>query len=120
MSIQVSGAGTAEVNGEYKAKDAREIPRGFALVCEQNKWPTEGMWNKLSNLRTPWFEAENGSYIYYNTGDLCWWIDGPDGGGVYKAKVADGGKAGRPPASGYMLLPGAKQPFPAISVAADG
>jgi hypothetical protein len=28
---------------------------------------------------TPWWEADNDSYIYFNRGDGQWWLDGPDG-----------------------------------------
>ena len=44
------------------------------------------MWRKLSDGRRPWFESDNGSYIYWNRSDGCWWIDGPTGAGVYIQK----------------------------------
>ena len=30
-------------------------------------------------------DTSNDSYIYYNSSDKCWWVDGPDGLGAYKA-----------------------------------
>lgn len=92
--VTVMNAGMDAVNGEYEARDASVIPEMFAKVCEQNGWVTLDMWNKLSGANSGsafdskpiWFESPNKSYIYFNLADQHWWIDGPDGLGVYKAR----------------------------------
>merc|ERR1719436_3954 len=99
MSISVSGAGVDKVNAIYMAKDPRIIPMGFSLTCAAQKWDPESMWLQLSNQQSPWFEAENGSYMYWNKGDGKWWVDAPDGKGVYVA-VAPGTTP--PPVSGWQ------------------
>merc|ERR1711862_1075081 len=83
--------GIADIDGDYAMRDAAElIPEKFALVCDQNGWDTGEMWAKLSGAgsrqRILWYEASNKSYIYFNVMDGHWWIDGPDGLGVYKAR----------------------------------
>jgi len=72
-----------EVNGAYAIRAPNVIPAGFTATCEQMNWPHEEMWKKLSDGRRAWFESDNGSYIYWNKSDGCWWIDGPSGAGVY-------------------------------------
>merc|ERR1711988_1634054 len=90
--VTVMNAGEPAVNGIYEARSAHAaIPDKFALVCEQNGWDTKQMWKQLSgtgssNADILWFESPNQSYIYFNVADSHWWIDGPDGLGVYKAK----------------------------------
>eukprot|EP00747_Dinoflagellata_sp_TGD_P164019 gnl/TRDRNA2_/TRDRNA2_183389_c0_seq1.p1 gnl/TRDRNA2_/TRDRNA2_183389_c0~~gnl/TRDRNA2_/TRDRNA2_183389_c0_seq1.p1 ORF type:complete len:380 (+),score=60.59 gnl/TRDRNA2_/TRDRNA2_183389_c0_seq1:49-1188(+) len=91
FKVSVMGAGIEAVNGEYEVRDAAKIPEKFALVCQQNGWNTQDMWQKLAdpqNPRTVWFEAPNKSYIYFNAADGHWWLDGPDGLGVYKARAS--------------------------------
>eukprot|EP00930_Biecheleria_cincta_P056929 TRINITY_DN42948_c0_g1_i1.p1 TRINITY_DN42948_c0_g1~~TRINITY_DN42948_c0_g1_i1.p1 ORF type:complete len:370 (+),score=63.19 TRINITY_DN42948_c0_g1_i1:3-1112(+) len=88
--VTVMSAGVQAVNGEYGARDGSIVPEKFALVCEQNQWNTLEMWRKLSGAgssgeKVTWYEAPNKSYIYFNVADQHWWIDGPDGLGVYKA-----------------------------------
>ena len=43
-------------------------------------------WIKLNGGESgSWFKHEsNDSYVYFNALDGMWWIDGPDGLGVYK------------------------------------
>jgi hypothetical protein len=93
--VTVMNAAVAVVDGEYVPRSAHSsIPEKFALVCEQNGWDTKQMWQKLSGIDklssegrdVMWFEAPNKSYIYFNAADSHWWLDGPDGMGVYKAK----------------------------------
>jgi len=90
--ITVMNAGVAAVNGDYEARDLASIPEKFALVCEQNGWDTAGMWAKLAGAGGrgaaggQWFEAPNKSYIYFNVADGHWWMDGPDGLGVFKSR----------------------------------
>eukprot|EP00908_Phaeocystis_cordata_P022282 Transcript_4703.p2 GENE.Transcript_4703~~Transcript_4703.p2 ORF type:complete len:375 (+),score=95.91 Transcript_4703:114-1127(+) len=83
-TIVVSGAGDSRVDGEYAATSAATVPVGFGKVCEANGWDTRRMWAQLNGGAT-WFGAKNGAYIYWNQSDRSWWIDEPDGHGVYKA-----------------------------------
>lgn len=103
-AISVSGAGEESVNCDYTATSAATIPRGFIDVCLGSGWPMEKMWTKLNSGRT-WYRADNEAYIYWNTMDSCWWIDKPDGMGVYKAKAPHWA----PPQQGWTpLCPEAK------------
>lgn len=83
--ISVIGSGEPEVNLMYTKKSASHIPVGFAEVCKSQGWQVSSMWQDLNNGKD-WYGAENGAYIYFNERDLHWWIDKPDGGGVYIAK----------------------------------
>jgi len=90
--VRVLNAGFEEVNGEYSIREASEVPEAFAKVCQQNDWDSGTMWKKLNNGRT-WFlhervEDGNLSYIYYNSNDGKWWLDGPDGLGLYTAQAS--------------------------------
>lgn len=114
-TLSVDGSGTEAVNRVYLERDPRIIPLGFSLTCAENAWDSEEMWKQLSNQKTPWYEAENGSYIYWNKGDGQWWIDAPDGKGVYVAKAPDS----TPPAKGWVSLPGAPAPLPVVRVEAS-
>ena len=76
-----------QVNGEYGVRAPDVIPAGFTATCVKMSWPHEAMWKKLSDGRRPWFEHSNGSYIYWNRSDGCWWIDDPSGAGVYIQKA---------------------------------
>jgi hypothetical protein len=97
--IVVAGSGVAEVNGEYGAVSAAQVPRGFAAVCEKQRWSTSAMWAQL-NAGQPWYSAPNGAYIYYNAQDRHWWIDAPSGAGVFKARAP----AHAPPQLGWRPL----------------
>merc|ERR1712136_576308 len=84
-SILVSKAGFLPVNGMYHKQSHRDIPPSFKLVCENEGWSTTKIWQKL-NGNKDWYKHENNeSYIYFNENDQQWWIDGPDGLGVYKS-----------------------------------
>eukprot|EP00927_Polykrikos_kofoidii_P037537 TRINITY_DN3170_c0_g1_i1.p1 TRINITY_DN3170_c0_g1~~TRINITY_DN3170_c0_g1_i1.p1 ORF type:complete len:383 (-),score=40.50 TRINITY_DN3170_c0_g1_i1:408-1460(-) len=93
VGVTVTHAGVEAVNGFYEARDASRIPEKFALVCEQNRWDPKETWDNLSGsgVRSAqdspvvWYEAPNSAYIYFNAPEGQWWIDGPDGLGVYKA-----------------------------------
>lgn len=110
--LQVAGSGVDAVNQVYVEKNPKFIPVGFSLTCAEMKWDPEQMWQQLSNQKSPWYEAENGSYIYWNMNDGQWWIDAPDGRGVYVAKASPTSV----PAKGWQLLQGAKPPAPRVEV----
>lgn len=115
-SVTVRNSGMESVNGEYEERNPVDVPKGFGITCTQMGWDTQKMWLKLSNQQTPWFEAPNGSYIYWNQSDGKWWIDAPDGGGVYVALAP----ATRPPAAGWKALDASYNPAPAVAtLAAD-
>jgi len=92
----------AEINGDYFPKTPEEIPPAFSSVCQAQGWDTKQMWAKLNGLdlkSDTWFShVENDSYIYWNRNDGKWWIDGPDGNGVWIVK----GPSHAPPAHGWM------------------
>ena len=68
-------------------------------MCVQQGWQTQELWQKLGG-GLHWFKAANGAYIYWNASDKHWWIDKPDGNGVYKALAP----THAPPQVGWKLL----------------
>jgi hypothetical protein len=99
------------VNGDYFPKSAEVIPTGFTSVCDAQGWNTNDMWNKL-NGDSIWFahSSQNESYIYWNNGDQKWWIDGPDGNGVWIVP----GPSHAPPAHGWCSMTGSTQSAPMV------
>jgi len=104
--LTVNGAGFDPVNGIYHSQPHTSVPSKFDAVCRQQGWDTGEMWKKL-NGRRDWYKHEdNESYIYYNCSDNKWWIDGPDGLGVYitsPTPPAPSGMSG-PPENGWKLI----------------
>lgn len=109
--VEVADSGVPSVNQIYTQRDPAVIPVGFSLTCAEMKWDPEEMWQKLSDGQAPWYEAPNGAYIYWNQGDSQWWIDAPDGKGVYVAKVAPQEPL---PAEGWRALSPAYSPLPSV------
>lgn len=90
----------ADVSGEYSCvEQAEPAPPGFDNVCRQMGWNAASTWRKLNSGRR-WFRMPNGAYIYFNSSDRHWWIDAPDGRGVFKAP----GPEHAPPAGGWKVL----------------
>jgi hypothetical protein len=125
QGITVMNSGLPAVDGDYEPRSADEaIPEKFTLVCDQNGWNSKDMWKKLSGAGSGedilWFEAANKSYIYFNVADSHWWIDGPDGLGVYKAKGDRFSVPGYPKASGgafgWFPLSAENNPVPTLLV----
>jgi len=106
--VVVSGSGVESVNQRYQVADPSEMPVGFAQVCTSQGWPEQRTWQQLGGSR-PWYSADNGAYIYWNTADKSWWIDMPNGNGVYKAAAPEHA----PPQTGWQLL-GDVAPAPAL------
>ena len=105
VKISVMGSNNADVNGEYIPKDPADLPAGFDKVCKQQSWNTLQMWKQLNGQSSAdtWFaHTQNESYIYWNKSDKTWWIDGPDGLGVWIAK----GPSHAPPGRGWRLVNG--------------
>jgi hypothetical protein len=101
-------AQVARLNGSYEPRDALEgMPPGFAAVCRRERWNEQDTWQRLNGGAT-WYEAENGSYLYFNRADRRFWLDTPDGAGVYvTAAVAMGEQPPRrPPSVGWRILDG--------------
>jgi len=114
--LEVKGSGSEDVNQVYMERNPKVVPVGFSLTCAENSWDSEQMWLRLSNQKTPWYEAENGSYIYWNQGDSQWWIDAPDGKGVYVVRSSPDSL----PSSGWKALPGARSPVPTVKMGVKG
>eukprot|EP00435_Cladocopium_sp_Y103_P067315 s320_g29.t2 len=110
--LRVSNSGVASVNAIYIERDPKVIPVGFSLTCSEQRWDAEKMWLQLSDQKTAWYEAENGAYIYWNKGDGQWWIDAPDGKGVYITKAPPTAV----PQDGWRALPGASAPLPSVQL----
>lgn len=110
--LRVVASGVETVNQLYRERDPAVIPIGFSITCAENNWDPESMWEQLSNGKSPWFEGPNGAYIYFNRGDGQWWIDAPDGKGLYVAQSSDVA----PPAGGWVALPGATTPLPRLEL----
>ena len=112
LKVVVSKAGTACANGIYMQQSPSLIPTGFAKVCRKSRWNTEDMWAQLTNGRTPWYLKEDDGYIYYNVGDNKWWIDAPEGHGLYTSVALNDDPF--PPSGGYEGLGGADLPLPEV------
>mmetsp|Transcript_35197 Transcript_35197/g.70186 ORF Transcript_35197/g.70186 Transcript_35197/m.70186 type:complete len:120 (-) Transcript_35197:189-548(-) len=110
--LKITAAGVASVVGNFHQRDPHVIPRGFAKVCVEMGWDTQVSWEKLSDLRRPWFESPNGAYIYWNAADGQWWIDEPSGNGVYVALTSDL----LPPSVGWKALSSGKPPLPSLTL----
>lgn len=83
-----------------------------------SRWSTASTWSKL-NRGTLWWEHDNGSYIYLNNSDRKWWIDGPEGYGLYIAPEQAGSMLrdiALPPLQGWSLLSAAAYPAPILEV----
>ena len=103
QQIKVLGAGVSSANGRYLPQPPADIPVGFAKVCKKSFWNTEVMWEQLSDLHTPWYLKDDDAYIYFNKGDGKWWLDAPEGNGLYIAS-GKGGINAVPPTSGWQSL----------------
>jgi len=109
--VECRDSGFGAINGVYSARPMTDIPPGFADVCVQNEWDTGSTWSRLGG-GSSWFGKANGSYIYFNEADGHWWIDGPDGGGVFKSR----GPSHAIPAHGWTPLRKGAVPPPNILV----
>jgi len=116
--VRVTGAGSAIVNGIYQVQQASIIPSSFAKVCNQSRWDPRDMWQRLNNDR-PWWESENGSYIYLNHGDGKWWMDsGETGLGLYIARslLSDDTTPPLPPLEGWASMGDGELPLPSLTI----
>lgn len=100
-SVRIQSAGYKPIVGLYLPHNGtKAVPSGFSQVCRQNGWDVMKTWDRLNGDAT-WFGHEsNDSYIYYNRMDGQWWIDGPDGLGVWIAPYSVSSRENTsPPAS---------------------
>lgn len=112
VKVNVMGSEiVSEVNGDYAPKNHTAIPSGFSQVCQNQGWDTTSMWAKLNGVSVWFAHSENESYIYWNKNDRKWWIDGPNGNGVWIVE----GPSHAPPAHGWMhVLKGATRGVPMV------
>mmetsp|Transcript_22209 Transcript_22209/g.31009 ORF Transcript_22209/g.31009 Transcript_22209/m.31009 type:complete len:123 (-) Transcript_22209:96-464(-) len=111
-SVLVTGAGESQVNLLFKARKPADVPAGFAATCKKMMWDPKSTWMELSDQKRLWFEAENGSYIYWNQSDGRWWLDGPSGAGLYIVENSDE----LPPSTGWRALRGVRAPLPSLKI----
>ena len=129
-TVRVKGSGVESVNTHYEWTPATVIPPGFETVCVQNRWGVESTWEMLNNGK-PWLRASNDAYIYLNSADGQWWIDKPDGDGVYVAPKDQAAQQGgatssscgagepfhaAPPVTGWRALSPSYNPAPLVEL----
>ena len=112
MMISVTKAGVPNANGIYLAQSPTVIPEGFAKVCRKSFWNTEQMWKQLTDGKRPWYLKSDDAYIYYNI-DGRWWLDAPEGHGLYVAPC-DLKDKNIPPSTGWEELQNEYLPLPSV------
>lgn len=83
----------------------------------RRRWSTQPTWGKLNKGKL-WWEHENGAYLYLNS-DRRWWLDGPEGYGLYVAPEEQGSvvdTTALPPPRGWSLLGPAEYPAPTVDL----
>lgn len=112
-TIGVYAPAVPDVSGTYSRRGAEHVPAGFSDACVMNQWDVGTTWAKLNGGQSWWAHESNPSYIYFNQLDRMWWIDGPDGLGVFKAP----GPSWCPPGGSirWQALDGAT-PAPTLSI----
>lgn len=116
MSLKVSGAGVRVLNGFYQSRPSTLVPEGFAATCARMRWNAGDMWNQLAVPQAPWYEHDNGSYMYLHQ-DGRWWMDDPSGAGIYVCPAIDGSVT--VPSGGWQPLSGGVDPMPTVHLEAD-
>merc|ERR1712146_588024 len=114
MIINVTKSGVPSANGIYVQQLPTVIPEGFAKVCRKSHWNTEQMWKRLTDGKRPWYLKSDDAYIYYNV-DGRWWLDAPEGHGLYVAPPSlDSTKRNIPPSTGWEELQSDYLPLPTL------
>ena len=113
-------AGDAETNGLYKPRQHDFIPEAFKARCAADgvvdEDDVEDLWAKVSTDTTPWYEADNGSCMYWNVVDGNWWLDGPSGKRKYLTQHASHMHHWPPPNEGWIkALDDVEEPAPTLS-----
>lgn len=119
FTLSVRGSGVASVNTDYSWAPSTLIPKGFALVCNQNNWNVESTWKRLNGERD-WLKATtNEAYVYFNSADRHWWIDEPGGLGVFVVPDNPTSPNELPPTTGWKALSTSYEPLPQIKLPVD-
>ena len=116
--IRIVASGVDSVNQDFLWTTANIIPPGFESVCVKNGWNTHRTWKQLNSDR-PWLRGtKNDAYVYLNSMDDKWWIDKPDGNGVFIASKRQQGKLflDAPPKTGWEALSPSYNPTPSIEI----
>ena len=120
FTIKISGSGVPSVNSEYEWRTPDFIPKGFASVCVQNQWNIESMWKRLNGERKWLHASNNDAYIYLNSMDNQWWIDEPNGSGVFIAPgnctLSSTSQNICPPKEGWKALGLHSEPLPTLEI----
>lgn len=117
--VVISGAGSGIVNGIFSRRDPSLVPVAFASVCKTSGWDPAATWARL-NGQGAWWEAANGSYLYFNSGDNLFWLDsGLTGLGLYVSGAA-AGIGDVPPRVGWRVIGEGLPPLPSIAVDGAG
>ncbi len=99
------------MNTEFQWTTAETIPPGFAKVCVKNGWDTSQMWSRLNGERRWLRSTTNDAYMYWNNGDGYWWIDEPNGLGVF---ISPNNDPNKPPLGGWRALKPEYEPLPVV------
>jgi hypothetical protein len=115
-AVRVRGSGVASVNVDYQWTSPHIIPPGFAKVCDDNSWDVNQTWQRLNNGRNWLCSTSNDAYIYQNAADGHWWIDEPEGKGVFIAPIERQETGNVPPLTGWKPLSDHYLPLPKIEI----
>ena len=109
-TIKLSTSSIKSLNTIYYPRNAHDIPRGFARMCNKSGgYAPRPIWNELTNKVTPWFESSNYEYIYFNCHDRLWYVDNSMGMGCYLSKPES---LLLPPLGGWVDLTGRRSGAP--------
>ncbi|KAL7536789.1 hypothetical protein ACHAXR_011393 [Thalassiosira sp. AJA248-18] len=113
-TVRLSMASSRGVNAVYSPRDPRNIPTGFARMCNKaGGFAPRPVWDDITNGVTPWFESKDGCFIYFNCNDAHWYVDNSSGAGMYLA-VPDGSLL-LPPTNGWVSLTGRRVGAPRMN-----
>jgi len=84
--IEVTGAGSAHLNGWYGRRDASEGPP--SSIRNTKGWITHETWMRDSEGR-PWYQKDDGCHIYFDSSSsmIEWYCADPDGKIYYGCDV---------------------------------
>jgi hypothetical protein len=107
-SVEVEGAGEAQVNGLYHRREhAHGPPRAWSH--------SEADWNMDSDGR-PWYEKDDGCFIHHIDWRAAWYILGPDGRSRYFCNVPAEQDGDAPPSQGWRVNARRYAPVPTLQV----
>jgi hypothetical protein len=113
-TMRLSMASYPGINAVYSPRDPKSIPTGFARLCNKvGGFAPRPVWDDFTNGISPWFESEEGCYVYLNCNEACWYVDDASGAGMYRA--SPDGSLLLPPTEGWVTLQGQRVGAPKIS-----